>query len=55
MRAAEEPLRSDLDVIGIKAQVLARIEALEEREREKEELLAELVPAAGAREHDMGP
>jgi hypothetical protein len=48
-------LRSDLEVKGIKAQVLARIEALEEREREKEELLAELVPAAGAREHDMGP
>ena len=29
MRAAEEPLRSDLDVEGLKAQVLARIEELE--------------------------
>jgi hypothetical protein len=33
---------------------MARIEALEERVREKEELLAELVPAMGAREHDAG-
>lgn len=31
MRAAEEPLRSDLDVKGLKAQVLGRIEELEER------------------------
>jgi hypothetical protein len=40
MRAAEEPLRSDLDVKGLRAQVLGRIEELEEREREKKELLA---------------
>jgi hypothetical protein len=33
MRAAEEPLRSDLDVKGLKAQVLGRIEELEARER----------------------
>ena len=31
MRAAEEPLQSDLDVAGLKAQVLGRIEELEER------------------------
>jgi hypothetical protein len=48
MRIAEEPLKSDLDVAGLKAQVLARIEELEEREREREELLAELVPAMEA-------
>jgi hypothetical protein len=29
MRAAEEPLRSDLDVKGLKAQVLGRTEVLE--------------------------
>ena len=33
MRAAEEPLKSDLDVAGLKAQVLGRIEELEARER----------------------
>jgi len=37
MRAAEEPLRSDLDVAGLKEQVLGRIEELEKREREREE------------------
>ncbi len=42
MRAAEEPLRSDLDVKGLKAQVLGRLDELEEREREKEELLAQV-------------
>ena len=45
MRADKEPLRSDLDVKGIKAQVLGRTEVLEAREREREELVAELVPA----------
>jgi hypothetical protein len=54
VRAAEEPLRSDLDVAGLKAQVLGRIEELEAREREREELLAELVPAMEARGHDAG-
>jgi hypothetical protein len=33
--AAEEPLRSDLDAKGLKAQVLGRIEELEARERER--------------------
>jgi hypothetical protein len=33
MRAAGEPLRSDLDVTGLKSQVLGRIEDLEARER----------------------
>jgi hypothetical protein len=48
MRAAEEPLRSDLDVAGLKAQVLDRIEELEAREREREELLVEIIPAMEA-------
>jgi hypothetical protein len=52
MRAAEEPLKADLDVAGLKAQVLGRIEELEEREQEREELLAELVPTMEARGHD---
>lgn len=52
MRAAEEPLKSDLDVAGLKAQVLARIEELEAREGEKEEILTELVPAMEARGYD---
>jgi len=52
MRAAEEPLRSDLDVAGLKVQVLGRIEELEARERERRELLAELVRAMGARGYD---
>ena len=51
MRAAEEPLRSDLDAAGLKVQVLGRIEELEAREREREEMLAELVPAMDARAH----
>ena len=55
MRAAEEPLKSDLDVKGLKAQVLGRIEELEAREREREELLSELVPAMETRGHDTGP
>jgi uncharacterized protein (UPF0335 family) len=56
MRAAEEPLKSDVDVAGLKAKVLERIEVLEEREREREreELLAELVPAMEARGYDTG-
>ena len=52
MRAAEEPLKSDLDVAGLKAQVLGRIEELEAREREREELLSELVPAMEVRGYD---
>jgi uncharacterized protein (UPF0335 family) len=52
MRAAEEPLKSNLDVKGLRAQVLERIEELEEREREREELLAEIIPAMEARGHD---
>ncbi len=54
MKAAEEPLRTDLDMKGLKAQVLARIEVLEEREREREELLAELVSAMESRGYDTG-
>ena len=52
MRAAEEPLRSDLDVKGLRAQVLGRIEELEEREREQERLLAGLVPAMEVRGYE---
>ena len=54
MRAAEEPLGSDLDVAGLKAQVLGRIEELEAQERERKELFAELVPAMEARGYDVG-
>ena len=36
---------------GLKSQVLGRIEELEAREREREELLAEIVPAMEARGH----
>jgi hypothetical protein len=54
MRAAEEPLTGNLDAAGLKAQVLGRIEELEAREREREELLAELVLAMEARGHDTG-
>ena len=54
MRAAEEPLRSDLDAAGLKAQVLGRIEELEAREREREKLLTELVPAMEGRGYDSG-
>ena len=52
MRAAEEPLRSNLDVTGLKAQVLGRIEELEARERERKELLAEVVPLIEGRGYD---
>ena len=54
MRVAEEPLGSDLDVAGLKAQVLGRIEELEAQERERKELLAELVSAMEARGYDTG-
>ena len=53
-RGTPEPLKSDLDVAGLKAQVLGRIEELEAQEREREELLAELVPAMEARGYDTG-
>jgi hypothetical protein len=51
MRAAEEPLRADLDVKGLKAQVLACIEILEQWEREREGLLADVT--ATAEEHEL--
>jgi uncharacterized protein (UPF0335 family) len=54
MRAAEEPLRSDLDAAGLRAQVLERIEVSEEREREREELLSQLIPTMQARGYDTG-
>jgi uncharacterized protein (UPF0335 family) len=54
LRASEEPLRSDLDVAGLKAQVLRRIEELEVREQKLEEILSELVPAMKARSYDTG-
>jgi septal ring factor EnvC (AmiA/AmiB activator) len=41
-------------VAGLKAQVLGRIEELETRERERKELLAELVPAMEVQGCDMG-
>lgn len=54
MRAAEEPLKSNLDVSGLKTQVLGRIEELEARELEREELVAELVPEMEAMGYDAG-
>jgi hypothetical protein len=54
MRAAEEPLKGSLDVAGLKAQVLERIEVLEDQERERQELLSELVPAMESRGYDTG-
>ena len=54
MRAAEEPLKSDLDAKGLKTQVLVRLEELEAQELEREELLSELVPALEARGYDAG-
>jgi hypothetical protein len=54
MRAAEAPLNSNLDMTGLKAQVLGRIEELETQEREREEMLAELVPAMEVRGYDAG-
>ncbi len=54
LRVAEEPLKADLDVAGLKAQVLERIEVLEEQERERREILSQLIPALEARGHDAG-
>ena len=54
MRTAEEPLTTDLDVKGLRVQVLQRIEVLEEHERERQELLSELVPALESRGYDTG-
>ena len=54
MRAAEEPLKGDLDAAGLRAQVLGRIEALEEWERERRELLAELGRLLEGRGYDTG-
>ena len=55
MRAVKEPLRRNLDAARLKAQVLGRLEELEAREREGEELLTELVPAMRTREYDPTP
>jgi hypothetical protein len=52
VRVGEEPLEGDLDVRGLKAQVLERIEALEERERG--ELLAGLASLMEGRGCDAG-
>jgi uncharacterized protein (UPF0335 family) len=41
-----------LDVAGLKAQVLECIETLEEQERERQTLLAELVPLMESRGYD---
>ena len=54
MRAAGESLRSDLDVAELKAQVLERIEELEARERERDEVLSELVPVMESQRYDTG-
>ena len=54
MRAADEPLKADLDVAGLKAQDLKRIEVLEEKEREREEILSQLIPAIESRGYNTG-
>ena len=54
MRAAEEPLRSDLDVAGLKAQILERIEELVARQRERDELEKQLLPVLEAMGRDTG-
>ena len=54
MRAAEQPLEPNLDVAGLKEQVLWRLETLEQREREREELLAEIVPLVEASGYETG-
>ena len=56
MRAGEEPLKEGLDVAGLKAQVLKRIETLEEQERMRKETLSELIHALkahGYHTHDV--
>jgi hypothetical protein len=55
MRAAEDPLSSDLDVKDLRAQVLGRLDELEEREREKERLLAGVTAVAEEHGLDAGP
>jgi hypothetical protein len=52
MRAADEPLRSSLDVAELKAQVLGRIEELEARERERDEASSDLAPAMEEQGYD---
>ena len=54
IRAAGDPLRSDLDVAGLKSQALGRIEELKTRERDRQDILGKLVPAMEARGYDMG-
>ena len=49
-----QPLEDNLDVAGLKEQVLGRLETLEQREREREELLAELVPLMKASGYETG-
>jgi len=44
----------DVDMRGLKAQVLGRIETLEKREREREELLADVVPLMESRGYETG-
>jgi uncharacterized protein (UPF0335 family) len=44
----------NLAVKGLKTQVLGRVEELEAREREREELLAEVVPLLESRGYDTG-
>ena len=53
IRAAEEPLGSELDVAGLKAQVLGRIEELEARERARKVLLSEVAVMADEHRFDV--
>jgi septal ring factor EnvC (AmiA/AmiB activator) len=54
MRAAEEPLKTGLDVKGLRAQVMGRIEELEDRERQREDLLAQVLAVAEEQGLDAG-
>ena len=54
MRAAEVLLRSDLDLAGLKSQVLGRVEELEARERERKGLVAEITAIAVEHGFDVG-
>ena len=51
---AEDFPRLDLNVAGLKAQVLEPIEEPEERLRERQEILSEIVPAMEARGYNTG-
>jgi uncharacterized protein (UPF0335 family) len=54
MRVAEEHLQADLDVQGLRTQILERVEELEAREREREDVVAQVVEMAEEHGLDAG-